>query len=285
MYVGQFTNILNRMNSYLNNAYLRLKKNKHPFAQALLKYGQANFCLIIIEYTPCGAISMLNEREIFWISILKPYYNILSGGTSGFFGYSHSIETKHKLRNLATNRRHSESTKKKKISKSVSKDNNPFSGLKHSSSSKNKISIAKSNSNVFIYNSYYELLVIVTSVRMLAALIKTNSSTILNFILSHSLFRGGWYFTRDFIKVDDRPKIEDIDSPEFKKLMEDISSKKHVVKAVFVFDAKTLNFVCGYEGVLACAKDLKISHNTITKFIDTGSPYKGYIFTSHRINK
>lgn len=114
MYVGQSTNILNRMNSYLNNAYLRLKKNKHPFAQALLKYGQANFCLIIIEYTPCGAISMLNEREIFWISILKPYYNILSGGTSGFFGYSHSIETKHKLRNLATNRRHSESTKKKK---------------------------------------------------------------------------------------------------------------------------------------------------------------------------
>lgn len=138
---------------------------------------------------------------------------------------------------------------------------------------------------MFIYNSYFELLVIVTSVRMLAALIKTNSSTILKFILSHSLFRGGWYFTRDLIKVDDSPKIEDIDSPEFKKLMEDISSKKHIVKAGFVFDAKTLNFVCEYEGVLACAKDLKISHNTITKFIDTGTPYNGYIFASHRINK
>lgn len=281
MYVGQSTNILNRMDSYLNNAYLRFKKNKHPFAQALLKYGQADFCLIIIEYTP---ISMLNEREIFWISILKPYYNILSGGTSGFSGYSHSIETKHKLKKSATNRTHSESTKKK-ISKSVSKDNNPFFGLKHSSSSKNKISITKSTGKVFIYNSYFELLVIVTSVRMLAALIKTNSSTILKFILSHSLFRGGWYFTRDLIKVDDSPKIEDIDSPEFKKLMEDISSKKHIVKAVFVFDAKTLNFVCEYEGVLACAKDLKISHNTITKFIDTGTPYNGYIFASHRINK
>lgn len=48
MYVGQSENILRRMNNYLNNSYLRDTKNNQVFPRALLKYGQNNFCLIII---------------------------------------------------------------------------------------------------------------------------------------------------------------------------------------------------------------------------------------------
>jgi group I intron endonuclease len=77
MYVGQSKNILGRMNNYLNHSYLKDRKNKQPFPKALLKHGTDNFTLIIIEYV---ARDLLNVREIFWIALLHPYYNILKGG-------------------------------------------------------------------------------------------------------------------------------------------------------------------------------------------------------------
>jgi len=84
------------MNSYLNNSNLNnKKKNNQPFNNALLKYGQHNFCLIIIEYIP---IYMLNDREIFLINILKSYYNISLGVNQGMKGYKHSKKTILKLR-------------------------------------------------------------------------------------------------------------------------------------------------------------------------------------------
>ena len=39
------------MSNYLNNTYLKQAKNKNmPIVQALLKYGQENFALLIVEY-------------------------------------------------------------------------------------------------------------------------------------------------------------------------------------------------------------------------------------------
>ena len=110
MYVGQSINILGRMNNYLNNSNLnnKKKKNNQPFINALLKYGKNNFCLIIIEYIP---IIMLNDREIFWISLLKPYYNKSSGGTTGMKGFKHSINTRLILQELAKKRKLSDKTK------------------------------------------------------------------------------------------------------------------------------------------------------------------------------
>lgn len=39
------------MRSYLNNSYLNRNKNANmPIVKALLKYGQNNFAVLIIEY-------------------------------------------------------------------------------------------------------------------------------------------------------------------------------------------------------------------------------------------
>src|SRR6266705_2652413 len=50
-YIGSSTNIASRMRNYLNNAFLKNKKNSNmPIVKALLKYGQENFAILIIEY-------------------------------------------------------------------------------------------------------------------------------------------------------------------------------------------------------------------------------------------
>jgi len=72
-YIGQSINLYGRFNQYLNNSYLKDKKNQQIFPKALLKYGQESFSLAILEYTNSV---LLNSREMFWISLLKPYYNI-----------------------------------------------------------------------------------------------------------------------------------------------------------------------------------------------------------------
>jgi len=188
MYVGQSKNILGRMNNYLNNSNLNnKKKNNQPFINALLKYGQNNFCLIIIEYIP---INMLNDREIFWISLLKPYYNISLGGNIGMKGYKHSINTKKILKELAKKRKLSDKTKTL-ISTSTAGVNNPFYGLTHSKHSLQLMSKAKSLGKVFIYNDVKILLTIVYSATLLARSIKSSYLTVLNTIKTGSLFRGG----------------------------------------------------------------------------------------------
>lgn len=147
MYVGQSKNILpsfhwaiggGRMNNYLNNSYLKAHKNKQPFPKALLKHGTDNFCLVIIEYLPLG---MLDDREVFWIALLRPYYNILKGGQQKEKEYFHSKETIEKLKEKAKGRILSAKTKGL-ISISTSGSNNPFFGLTHKRSTLNLISVA-----------------------------------------------------------------------------------------------------------------------------------------------
>jgi group I intron endonuclease len=66
----------------------------------LLKYGQHNFAVLIIEYAETETI---NVRETSWISQLLPYYNVLKQGYSSL-GYKHTEATKELLSNLAKNR-------------------------------------------------------------------------------------------------------------------------------------------------------------------------------------
>ena len=50
--IGSSVNIAGRMRNYLNNAFLKDKKNSNmPVVKALLKYGQDNFAVLIVEYT------------------------------------------------------------------------------------------------------------------------------------------------------------------------------------------------------------------------------------------
>ena len=50
-----------------------------PIIQALLKYGQVNFAVLIVEYVD---IENLSVRETYYITHLLPYYNVLKQGYS-----------------------------------------------------------------------------------------------------------------------------------------------------------------------------------------------------------
>lgn len=279
MYVGQSKNILGRMNNYLNNSNLKNKnKNNQPFINALLKYGQKNFCLIIIEYIP---IHMLNNREILWIKILKPYYNISLGGHTGMIGYKHSKKTLSKLQEIAKNRKLSDKTKSL-ISISTRGVKNPFYGLTHSKNSLELMSISKSIGKVFIYNDMKILLIIFTSATLLSRSIKASYPTIINIIKTGNLFRGEWYLTRTPFLTSDKPKFSDKNSKEYSELIEDIIKNKHILKAIFVFNAEDHKLLKRYNGVIECAKDLNISHNNINKYLDTGKEFKSYLFSTHK---
>ena len=49
----------NRMNNYLNNTYLKNKNNNTmPIVKALLKHGQCNFSVLILEYVDYEYLSL-----------------------------------------------------------------------------------------------------------------------------------------------------------------------------------------------------------------------------------
>lgn len=71
IYIGSSVNIAIRMKNYSNTAFLKNKKNKSmPIIQALLKYGQDNFAVLIVEHV---SSKQLTIRETFYIMELIPY--------------------------------------------------------------------------------------------------------------------------------------------------------------------------------------------------------------------
>jgi len=59
------------MRNYLNNSFLNQSQNANmPITKALLKYGQHNFAVLIVEYAD---IETVNVRETDWITKLLPY--------------------------------------------------------------------------------------------------------------------------------------------------------------------------------------------------------------------
>ena len=84
MYIGQTTKTLEeRMKRHI---YISKHDPKTHFQKALNKYGAENF--IFEELEICDSMSMLNEREQYWIkkyNTLSPYgYNLNSGGRNHF---------------------------------------------------------------------------------------------------------------------------------------------------------------------------------------------------------
>ena len=176
------------MSCYLSNSYLNYKKNSNqPIIRAIIKYGQDNFSLIIIEHFsstigPNGE-EILFDRESFWILKLCPYYNVLKyGGVST--GYKHSSFTKLLMSRLAKDRKLSEETKLK-ISESLKGEINPFYGKSHTNESIEKIIKNKSLSEIFIYNSDWKLMVIFPSLTTFCKNIN-GSYTFLNKIIKRT---------------------------------------------------------------------------------------------------
>lgn len=279
-YVGQSSNILGRFNNYLNNAFLNGHKNSNsPFIKALLKHGQSNFGLIILEYVEQDK---LGEREIFWINLLNPFYNVLSGGTTGTTGFKHSTSIKEILRLMRLGAKHSEETKAL-IAKSLTGSDNPFYGQTHTAESLLAISNAKSTGRVYVYNSTWKLLVVVSSIKMLSMKVNSNHSTITSYIASGDLFRGEWYFTDKQVTIADVAKYSNQESQEALDLFNHIKESIHIRKAVFLLDAESKEYIRSYNSVMECAKDLKISHNTVKALMSVNGQVGSYILSAHRL--
>ena len=234
IYIGSSINLAVRMRNYLNTTFLKNKRNKNmPIIQALLKYGQDNFAVLIVEYVD---VEILAIRETHYITQLLPYYNVLKQGYSSL-GYKHTEETKKMLTELAKNRVHSSSTKVL-ISRALVGQNNPFYNKNHSFESKLRMIEANSKYSVYIYNSFRELLVVFPSVKTLAKLINSNHSTIKNNIQNGTLFRGEWYFSYLPFNLTDTPLISNWCSNESNNLTLEIIKRSHVKKAIFVYNIK-----------------------------------------------
>lgn len=278
-YVGSSINLASRMKNYLNNSFLKSRQNKNmPIVSALLKYGQANFSVLILEHVEAKDLAI---RETYFITSVIPYYNVLKQGYSSL-GYKHTQETKNLMSELAKNRVHTDATKSL-ISKALTGENNPFYNKSHSIESKIRIIEAKSAYPVYIYNSYKELLIIFPSVKTLANIIKSNHPTIVSFIEEQSLFRGEWYFTNIPYNISDTPLIVNWTSSESKELVSNMINNSHIKRAVFVYDLNK-NLLSKYDGVTLAKKALNISHVIIKKHAELKSAYKDYIFSFERLN-
>lgn len=96
--------------------------------RALLKYGYSAFRLDIIEY--CD-ISILTEREQYYLDNLKHEYNILPFAYTTL-GHKHRPETLEKMR-------------RSRLKLNVSGENHPFYGKKQSPGAKDKLKEFQSN--------------------------------------------------------------------------------------------------------------------------------------------
>jgi group I intron endonuclease len=278
-YVGSSFNLASRMKNYLNNTFLKSRQNANmPIVKALLKYGQSNFTLLILEYVEP---KLLAVRETYFITSVMPCYNILKQGYSSL-GYKHTEETKQLLSELAKNRVHSDITKSL-IAKALTGENNPFYKKSHSTESKIRMIEAKSAYPVYVYNSFKELFVIFPSVSTLANLIKSNHSTIVEAIKKQTIFRGEWYFTNVPYNIEDTPIIANWTFKECDELVLNINKNSHIKKAIFVYDTRK-NFIHKYEGVMDAQRALNISHSTIKKYAKLGASYNSYIFSYERLN-
>jgi hypothetical protein len=90
-YVGQSIDLGKRFTKYFTLSYLK-NRNTLVISRALIKYGYANFSISILEY--CDK-DILNEREQYYMDMIKPVYNTLKiAGSSS--GYKHTQESKDK---------------------------------------------------------------------------------------------------------------------------------------------------------------------------------------------
>ena len=124
-YIGQSKNIEQRMRDHKSIS----RERNVLLKRALKKYGVENFKYEVIEMCE---LNKLDEREIYWISVLKPEYNLDTGG-KGSPNHIVSPQTKkilsekgkefwNKLDNETKNKIISQNLKRPKIGHEVSKE-------------------------------------------------------------------------------------------------------------------------------------------------------------------
>lgn len=93
-YVGSTKSIKVRLYNYFNLALLEAQKGR-PISSAILKYGLVNFAFIIIEEVNLDTCN-LEDRETFWIKLIKPEYNAIKEAARNL-SIPHLMETKLKI--------------------------------------------------------------------------------------------------------------------------------------------------------------------------------------------
>ena len=126
IYIGQAQNILKRFNEHRRNRNGHLFYRDCYLYRAIKKTGWNKFEISVLERV--DDISLLNDREIFWINEFNPEYNMKDGGDCAR-GWHHTEEAKKKM---------SETKSKIYLGK-----NNPFYGKSHSEETKEKIRQAR----------------------------------------------------------------------------------------------------------------------------------------------
>lgn len=128
IYIGQAQNIFSRFNEHRRNRNGHLMYRDCHLYRAIKKHGWDKFEISVLERV--DNLSLLNEREIFWINELNPKYNMKEGGNCAR-GWHHTEESKRKM---------SETKAKLYLG-----ENNPFFSKTHSEETKRKIAIASKN--------------------------------------------------------------------------------------------------------------------------------------------
>lgn len=216
-YIGSAISLNRRLANYYS--YVMLSKEKRIISRALLKYGYSNFQLEILEY--CD-LSLLIEREQYYLDLLKPEYNILKIAGSRL-GYRHTEETlaKFRARKLTNEEKAkigathkgkilSEETKERiraahvgkilseitraKLSITRKGEKNPMYGKIHSEETIIKLSAAN-GSPVEVLNTKTNEIKLYTSRRVAAEALSCNVSTISRYVKSGKLYKGIYKIT------------------------------------------------------------------------------------------
>ena len=219
-YVGQSIDLGKRFTKYFTLSYLK-NKNTLVISRALIKYGYANFSISILEY--CDK-DILNEREQYYMDIIKPVYNTLKiAGSSS--GYKHTQESKDKrslslkgkytgTNSLLYGRTHTEQTKELMSSMRKGQDNSFYGkthtdesrdlikqkaiGRKHSPSTLEKMSKVKGNP-VNIYENCnsegFNLIGNFISARKAGLFLGISGSTIIKYMHSGEVFKDRYQFS------------------------------------------------------------------------------------------
>jgi group I intron endonuclease len=134
VYIGSSVKLGARLLDYMQPAYLFSRPNS-PLIRALVKYGNINFCFIVLETCKPGEVL---KREQYWIDLIRPEYN-LSPTAGSTLGFSLSEETKAKLRTIRVGSTHSLETRQL-MSETRKGPNNPWFGKSPSEETRAKMS-------------------------------------------------------------------------------------------------------------------------------------------------